>query len=50
MYVDIAFKYITDDQELSLERGCIWENAHRWSCSYVFRDAFKNYNPDNNLV
>jgi hypothetical protein len=44
MNVDIPFKYITDDQEVLLERGCIWRSAHRWS--YGFRDAFEKYNPD----
>lgn len=48
MNVDTSFKYLTDDQEVQLERGCIWESSHRWD--RAFRDAFKNYNPDNNLV
>ena len=45
MYVDTSFKYITDDQEVALSRGCIWENAHRWH--RAFDNAFNNYNPDN---
>ena len=46
MYVDTSFKYLTDDQEVTLTRGCIWENSHRYGL-YDFRDAYKNYNPDN---
>ena len=46
MYVDISFKYITNDQEVSLSRGCIWENAHKWDTP--FESALNNYNPDNN--
>ena len=50
MYVDIPFKYMTDDKEVQLGKGCIWQNLHRWNRAYGFDKAFKNYNPDNNLV
>jgi len=47
MYVDISFKYITNDQEVSLSRGCIWKNLHNYGL-YDFENAIKNYNPVNN--
>lgn len=50
MNVNTSFKYMTDDQEVHLPKGCIWERAHRWHRLYDFGKAFKNYNPDNNLV
>ena len=43
------YRFITDDQWVSLSRGCIWENANSYS-PWGFRDALSNYNPDNNLV
>ncbi len=49
IYVSNDFTYMTDDRQLTLQRGCIWENLHSYSYygGYDFQNAIKNYTPDN---